>query len=121
MRRARHVPEELQRLYVTYGFESILLDYPKPVPGAPVLDKDEAMNSTLWALVYWDDLSLLYVRRGGIYDRVIKEDEYKYVRPANGIRSVRLFTSKGTDRENFILELQRNGFFKSIRIPGAGL
>jgi len=65
----------LDGLYEEYGFESVLIDYANStVPYAP-------SSHPLWALVYWDDTALLYLRRGGRYDAVVRDDEYRFVKP----------------------------------------
>jgi hypothetical protein len=65
----------LDGLYEEYGFESVLIDYANStVPYAP-------SSHPRWALVYWDDTALLYLRRGGRYDAVVRDDEYRFVKP----------------------------------------
>ena len=43
-----------------------------------------ALTSPDWALVYWDDVALVYLRRGGSHTAVIERDGYRLVKPANG-------------------------------------
>jgi tetratricopeptide (TPR) repeat protein len=38
-------------------------------------------QSGAWALIYWDDVCLLYVRRGGANQKLIDRYEYRYVDP----------------------------------------
>ncbi len=101
-------PDLLEELYKTYGFESILVKYPDPEPKLAFYDwgSNSAMSYPGWALVYWDDLSLIYLKKGGKYDSVIKEDEYQYVNPAKESATSMLHTE---DNQNHIFrELQRN-------------
>jgi tetratricopeptide (TPR) repeat protein len=101
-----YMPGVLDELYTRYGFESILLKY--PVLGSPeAVEVDSALTLQGWALVYWDDISFLYLRRGGRYDSVIQQDEYHYMTRANGVSSA---LSLPSDRERFVQmigELQR--------------
>jgi len=99
---ARSRPEVLDELSKSYGFESILVDYPVQEETA------QPLSSQQWALVYWDDLSLLYLKRGGKYDPVIKKDEYHLVRPANTVLSTRTAGGSAAGRTQLINELKRN-------------
>lgn len=103
-------PSVLNELYTRYGFESILIGY-------PVLDEelaealsgvDAAVSSPDWALVYWDDQSLIYLKRGGKYDAVIRKDEYRFVKPANSYHSFgsKLYDERSSDQ--IVGELRRN-------------
>ena len=85
---ARAYPDHLARLQTTYGFEAALMDYPlysgegleNLAPGA-----DWGLASPDWALVYWDDYALVYLKRTSRWDAVIARDEYRFVHPANGL------------------------------------
>jgi tetratricopeptide (TPR) repeat protein len=89
---ARVHPEHLERLRVLFGLEAAVMDYPSYSGDAveEVLgpDADAALTSPSWALVYWDDVALVYLRRGGRYAAVIERDEYRYVKPANGAEGI---------------------------------
>lgn len=99
---ARLRPEVLEDLYHRYGFESVLIEYPVQEETAVPL------ASKKWALVYWDDLSLLYVRTGGKYAPSILRDEYHFVRPANTALSTRTLSGTAFGRTRLIGELKRN-------------
>lgn len=103
---AKREDSVLNELYSRYGFESVLVNYPNLDTDMPESEVDLALSSPEWALVYWDDLSLVYLKRGGRYDSTIKEDEYRFVKPANGIYKSRLYDIKY--RSNLIRELKRN-------------
>lgn len=96
----------LDELYITYGFESVLIEYPNVNADISGIGVDIALSNPQWALVYWDDQSLLYLKRGGKYDHIINEDEYQFVKPASGINKLEL-TNKDY-RSNMIKELKRN-------------
>ncbi len=107
---ARRRPLVLDELHETYGFESILVEYPiddAGVSGIPY-DTDLSLSHEGWALVYWDDVALLYLRRGGPYEGVIREDEYRFIKPANRIAAVRARLRDPGFREGLIAELKRN-------------
>ena len=66
-----------------YGVDWIILPYARAVQ-TEVFNK---LNLRLresggWALVYWDDACLIYVRRIEKYSPVIRQYEYRYVNPA---------------------------------------
>jgi len=85
---ARAHPEHLERLQTTFGFEAAVMDYPSysgdPLEDVLGPDADPALTSPSWALVYWDDSALVYLRRSGPHAAVIARDEYRHVNPASG-------------------------------------
>lgn len=93
-----------------YGFQAILLTYPILITDTPeaFAEIDIAFHNLDWALVYWDDNSLLYLRRYKDYDGIIKEDEYRFIKPANGIRGIKPKIHDKDFRDNLIKELLRN-------------
>ncbi|MGD0884966.1 MAG: tetratricopeptide repeat protein [Thermodesulfovibrionales bacterium] len=101
------VLDELQK---QHGFEAVLINYPRIMSGLEGMypDIDVAFAHPGWALVYWDDLSLLYLRRGGPYESVIERNEYKVVKPANDITAIQVRLVDRTYRENLVKELIRN-------------
>jgi len=85
---ARAYPDHLARLQSTYGFEAAVMDYPLySGEGLDNLapDADWGLASPDWALVYWDDYALVYLKRSSRWDAVIARDEYRFVHPANGL------------------------------------
>jgi len=82
---ARAYPEHLERLQSTYGFDAAVMDYPVYSGESLSPDIDLALTSPGWALVYWDDVALVYLRRSPRWAEVIARDEYSSVRPANGL------------------------------------
>lgn len=103
-------PATLDELYDKYGFESVLIEYPIGLNSLLALsyDSDFALPDPGWALVYWDDLSLLYLKRGKGYDHVIKTDEYRYIKPANNIAGIEPYLADKEFLGNVIRELKRN-------------
>lgn len=107
---ARERPGSLDRLRERLGFEIILLDYPavELSHGAVVQDVDLGLAHPGWALVYWDDLALVYLRRDGPFRGVVERDEYRQVKPANGVRQLDHRLAKGLASQTLEAELRRN-------------
>ncbi len=86
---ARVYPQHLARLQARFGLEAAVMDYPTysgdTVEEVLGPDADPALASPGWALVYWDDFALVYLRRGGPHAAAIERDEYRNVKPASGI------------------------------------
>jgi hypothetical protein len=66
-----------------YGVDWIVLPYAR----TSLTQEFDRFNQTLldsrnWALVYWDDAYMIYVRRTAAHDSVVQKYEYKYVNPA---------------------------------------
>lgn len=99
-------PTIMSELKERYGFESVLTIYPWWEVGKSSHEVVDVFPNPQWALVYWDDLSLLYLKKGGKYDSIIQEDEYRIVKPSNGIDRSSLQDEKF--RLNLIKELKRN-------------
>lgn len=104
----RSSPSVLDEMYKTYGFESILVRYLKPRQSYGLSsDLDLSFSHPQWALVYWDDISLLYLKRGGRYDRVIKNSEYRFMKPNMSFNHFITQTGDKEYQENLIKELKR--------------
>ena len=106
----RENPVRLEKLRSTYGFEIALVDYPVLPSGleSDAPDMDLGWNSPSWALVYWDDLTLVYVHRAGPLAAVAQRDEYRHVRPANGALHLRRQLQAGVPSAEIEAELKRN-------------
>lgn len=96
---------ELDKLYSAYGFQSLLIEYPAVGDASEV---DAVLKQRGWALVYWDDTSLLYLKSGGQYDPVIQADQYRYIKPVKGIAGIVPLLSDQGGRLQVVGELQRN-------------
>jgi len=85
----------------------------------PVLfQRPEVMNQILvahlsaktddWKLVYWDDISFIFVKNNAAFAEIIKKYEYKYLTPYNfGYRRQLITDAMKSDRELYNKELQR--------------
>jgi hypothetical protein len=71
-----------QELVAKYGIDFAVVGYPQSPPLSPELSLEKlAFPRSEWALVYFDDLAVIYVRRNGKNDEVIKRREVKTVQP----------------------------------------
>lgn len=109
---ARVYPAHLGRLHAAYGFEAAIMDY-ATFAGEP-LDEvapgvDAGLTSRDWALVYWDDVALVYLRRSGPFAAVAARDEYRRLRPANGAAALARALEAGAPVEAVAAEIDRNG------------
>lgn len=79
IRFARQDADALARLQARYEFDVAVLAYPPRELAEP-----DAFAAPHWALVYWDDVALVYLRRSPRLAAHIDRDEYRYVNPAKG-------------------------------------
>jgi Flp pilus assembly protein TadD len=108
---ARAYPAHLARLHAAYGFEAAIMDYAsfagepldEVAPGA-----DAGLNSPAWALVYWDDVALVYLRRAGPFGAIAARDEYRHLRPANGAAALARTLEGGAPADAIATEVARN-------------
>ncbi len=107
---ARTRPKLLEELHEKYGFNVALLSYVllEKFFREVDIDIDFGLSSKDWALVYWDDLSMVYLKRGDEFKHIIEQDEYRYVVPANGASAVRSRLHDKNYLEGLISELKRN-------------
>ena len=74
--------ETWRRLVEKYGIEFAVVDYPQQPPSSPESSLDEiAFPRSDWALVYFDELALVYVRRSGPNGEVIRQHEVRTIQP----------------------------------------
>jgi tetratricopeptide (TPR) repeat protein len=83
MSNAAYEPRLMDELQAEYGFEVLLLQRPVMPPDTPEAHRKQDLSFQLpdWSLVYWDDNSYVYLKRGGKFASIIEEDEYKLIRP----------------------------------------
>lgn len=107
---ARGSPARLERLRATYGFDVAVLDYPldRGTLREETPDTDLGLQSSDWALVYWDDVALVYLRREGPYRAFAERDEYRQVKPASGAFHLRRRLKEGVPFAAVEAELRRN-------------
>jgi hypothetical protein len=69
-------PRDPEQLYTRYGIETVLIFYSPDITERMKFDYDrDVLRDPRWALVYFDDRSLVYLRRGGKHDPVIARYE----------------------------------------------
>lgn len=73
----------LEQLFREFQFDAVILDYPSREEGTRNMN-GLVLTDPNWALVYWDDTALLYLRRRGRYQTLIDKDDYRFVIPAQG-------------------------------------
>jgi tetratricopeptide (TPR) repeat protein len=102
--------EVLETMHARYGFESILINYIMPLgeETQPLTGRKEAFSHPDWALVYWDDDAMVYLRRGGPYRDVVQADEYLFVQPNVPLDAVMRHAVQPDRREGMLRELERN-------------
>lgn len=116
--------KKLDELSQQYDFEVILTSIPELEREMAELysRRDAAVASPQWALVYWDDVAMVYVKRGGRYSSVIEQDEYHVLKPPTMLANALLLSEAG-DEEGLINELQRTidstGSAKALYMMGA--
>ena len=85
---ARVYPGHLDRIADEYGIDVAVVDYATYSGASPAevvgQDADLGIASPRWALVYWDDVALVYLRRTARHAATIEADQYRWARPANG-------------------------------------
>jgi len=83
MQNAPYDPGLMDSLQAKYGFEALLLSRPILPPNTPSMHGKFDISFQLpgWALVYWDDKSFVYLKKGGKFAPVITTDEYKLMKP----------------------------------------
>jgi tetratricopeptide (TPR) repeat protein len=99
-------PDLLERLHQTYGFDVVLVAYPG-MPTDATETPDRAISSH-WALVYWDDVATVFLRRSPRMAQTIKRDEYQHVNPANGVPHLRRALADNSKLGVIEAELRRN-------------
>lgn len=99
--------ERTSQLQSQYGFESILTKY-FPGKNKPADFYIDPKLRSKWALVYWDDSALLFLRRNGPYRKLIDEYEYKLLEPQIGFDGLRKYLNTANTTHEVINELLRN-------------
>ncbi len=99
-------PYLLDALENKYGFDVVLTGYPEV--STNVENIDLALLHPGWALVYWDDKALVYLKKDGKYREIANRDIYNFVKPANGLSNLKSILEDKENRIKTIEELKRN-------------
>jgi hypothetical protein len=104
---AQSTPERWSAFLSQWKIERALVSYPKRGTQDAVFDRFFPRGD--WALVYWDDVALFFVRRTPKFAALIKSHEYRFVSPEASpeILAARFERSPET-RAAFLQELERN-------------
>jgi tetratricopeptide (TPR) repeat protein len=117
---ARQHPVQLDALATRYGIDVAVVDYPHYVssnapPGSEATGggalgpaTDVAFTSPAWALVYWDDAALVYLRRAGRFAALVARDEYRHIKPGNVVGHIAGLVADRQLAPAVVAELQRN-------------
>jgi tetratricopeptide (TPR) repeat protein len=117
--RFRSSRRELDSLARSYGFETILLSYPfttylvipddsgGPHGGGGTQVVYTPFMHPEWALVYWDDRFMLFLKRNGTYKHIVTRDEYHLVRPDRKPADIIQDIIQSEDPEAVARELRR--------------
>lgn len=74
--------EDWKNLTAAYGIDFVVVKYPESPPSRPEQSLEGlAFPRSEWALVYFDDLAVIYVRRNGTNAEVIRQKEIFTVQP----------------------------------------
>ena len=100
--------ENWQEMARDYDTDAFLVDFPRVRTNEGTAERDLGLGIPGWALVYWDDTSLVYLKQGGRYHAVIAQDRYISIKPANGVEGIETAVRDPLKRDGIIAELQRN-------------
>lgn len=106
---AQRSPKDWEAFLTRYGAAAALVRYPFP-SHADVPSMFRAFfPRNHWALVYWDDLSLLFLRRDPANKSVIQQWEFRAIDPDVTLERFRSqWIEKRTDRRGLKRDLLRN-------------
>jgi len=94
-----------------YNIDCIVYSLPYLTTSAQEIEKNLVSflsRSENWKLIYWDDISLLFVRNDNKFKDIIDKYEYKYITPTNFIfRRNELSAALQNNRTAFINEVKR--------------
>lgn len=100
-------PRDWQHFLDRYNIDAVLLSYPdvSPLPSTFHAYFPRAQ----WALVYWDDLSVIYVKRTPTMEKFIRRWEYSGILPdATPNYIAQLSQSSTSTRDTFLKDVRRN-------------
>lgn len=72
-------PEQWNTFLNQYGITAALVAY--PAPSSIVSIFHDYFSASSWALVYWDDLSAIFVKRTPDYQKTISAYEFRHIYP----------------------------------------
>ncbi len=99
-------PDLLDRLQDEYRFDVVITPYPLII--GDVSTVNALPSRARWALVYWDDVALIYLRRSAEFTAIIGRDEYHHVKPAYGVGYLRQALADAKALPALLAESRRN-------------
>jgi hypothetical protein len=104
-------PEDWEVFLNRYRVNAVLLRYPAPSHFDSTFDL--YFPRPRWALIYWDDLCLVFLKRARRNDSLIQRWEFKRLSPDMELTVFerRIRQLKPSDRREILQELNRNGSF----------
>ncbi len=108
-------PDNWQRFLSAYGVDIAVSEY-GPLENIPSQGRSPFSYAsanlmfprTSWALVYWDDAALVFLKRGPRFDQAIKDLEYTTVWPYNLSQMNMLIQAGKIDGNALAADLKRN-------------
>ncbi|MCG3205635.1 MAG: hypothetical protein KCHDKBKB_02357 [Elusimicrobia bacterium] len=103
-----------QKFLASYGIDHAIVDYnPMVIPSQgktpfPFAWANLVFPRTEWALVYWDDASLVFLKRSPSFNELIKKYEYVALWPYNTEQMKVLLEAKLISSNQILKELMRH-------------
>jgi hypothetical protein len=104
-----------KQLLHRYGIETAMVRYHQPIRVITPDGVDHGWRgfsvlwfpSTQWALVYWDDVAMLFVKRDTVAAELLEQHEYRLIRPDDLDSMLRRLVQGRLDRRQLAIEIGR--------------
>jgi hypothetical protein len=101
--------EQWQKLVASYGIDFAVVDYPVQPPSAPEMSLDRlAFPRSGWALIYFDEMAVIYARRNSSNDEIIRQKEIRTVQPLQLSSYLDSIIAEPTVEKQFLEEITAN-------------
>jgi len=101
-----------EKYFAHFDVDTALMRYPKEtltgVSPFPLTCTNFMFPAKSWALVYWDDAALVFVKRIDKFKSLIHQHEYKFVTPYNPEQMLYLYSMKTVSAADINSELERH-------------
>jgi hypothetical protein len=106
---AQRSPKTWNAFVDRLGIQAALVRYPPMAHGVRPSAFERFFPRTTWGLVYWDDLCLIFVRRTPRHAALLRQWEYRLMKPDWNLDTFRDQLQRGLlDREAARREIERN-------------
>ena len=86
-----------------------MVDYPEQPPSAPEMSLDQlAFPRSGWALLYFDEIAVIYARRNGNNDEIIRQKEIRTVQPLQLSSYLDAIIKEPAKAQQFLEEMEVN-------------